>query len=246
MNRKIVVLNIVLLALLVWLGVQLRARWMDAKAREQAALSRTPQPGQPLPPPPVPGVEPASPAAYIEVAQKTLFAKDRDPNVVLEVAPPPPPPPEPPVPPLPAYHGQMAFGDPVIVLSAEGRQKSYHVGEKVGEFTIAAFDRETVTFEWREKTLKHELRELLAKEPTRPAPPPPQAAAAAAPAGANVAKIGGGSSEEKTDPTFGKQLGSYRLCNPNDTSPDGTIKDGYRKVIIPGMMGTTCQWEPIR
>jgi hypothetical protein len=246
-NRKIVFLNVLLLAILVWLGLQLRASWLESKAREAAVLARTAKPGQPMPPPSVPGVNPAVPAEYIDVAQRMLFSKDRDSNVIIEPPPPPPPPPaEKPVPPLPSYYGQMSIGEPVILLSVDrAPQKSYHVGDKAGEFIIAAFDRDTVTLEWNDKTLVHNVKELVPKEPEKPVV---QAAAAppSAPAGnaaKTVSKMGGNT--PKTDPALGPMNGRFATCLNEDTSPDGTIKDGFRKRIVPGMMGVTCMWEPI-
>jgi hypothetical protein len=38
----------------------------------------------------------------------------------------------------------------------------------------------------------------------------------------------------------------YRECVQSDTSPEGTVLSGYRKAVIQGLMGTSCQWEPIR
>jgi hypothetical protein len=247
MNRKIIVLNVLLLALLVWLGMQFRASWLESKAREAAALARAAKPGQPIAPPSVPSVNPASPAEYIDVAQRMLFSRDRDPNIILDAPPPPPPPPpEKPVPPLPKYYGQMAFDEPVILLGTDNSpQKSYRVGDKVGQFKLTAFDATTVTLEFDEKTLKSELRDLTPKEAERPVQ---VAAAAPAPAGAQVASITkmGGAAQAKTDPVFGQQNGNYRMCAPGDNSPDGTIKDGYRKSIVMSMMGPSCQWEPVR
>lgn len=246
MNRKIVVLNVLLLGLLVWLGMQLRAGWLDAKAREQAALARAAKPGQVVPPPSVPQVDPASPASYIDVAQRMLFAKDRDPSVILDPPPPPQaPPPEKPVPPLPSYYGQMSFGEPVIVLATEKiAQKSYRAGEKVGDFKIASFDSDTVTLEWEDKVLKNNVRDLTPKEPERPAAPAPAAAPVNAAATKSITKMGG--AEPKLDPVLGPANGLLRACVDSDRSPDGTVKDGYKKTISQGLMGTSCQWELIR
>lgn len=242
MNRKLILLNVALGGILIWIGVQLRQHWLESAAREQAALARQAKAVPVTPPASVPAVDPAAPAAYIEVAQKTLFAKDRDPNVIIDVAPPPPPPPEPPVPPLPKYHGQMAFGEPVLVLSTEKTpQKSYRKGEKVGDFEIAAFDRETVTFLWNNKELTHDLRDLAPKEadrktqaaatPNTPAPPPPPRTPPPPPKG---------------EAMLGQANGALRACLPNDNSPDGTVIASYKKVITGGLMGASCHWEPIR
>ena len=244
MSRKIIFLNVLLLALLIWLGVRLRESWLESKARETAALARNAVPGEQVAPPKVPAVDPASPADYIDVAQRMLFSKDRDPNVIIDVVAPPPPPPEKPVPPLPQYYGQMSFGEPVILLSTQKLpQKSYRAGDKVGEFKIAAFDSSTVTFEWEEKVLKNNLKDLTPKEAERPV----SAAASPAPKSAQAAsntKMGG--VPPKSDPAFGPANGMYRMCVPTDTSPDGTVLNGYKKVIVSGLMGATCQWEPIR
>lgn len=252
MNRKLVVLNVLLAALLVWLGVQIRAAWMESKAREAAALQRQAKPATPATPPPVAGVEPVQAANYQDVAQRTLFSQDRDSTVILEPPPtpppPPPPPPEKPVPPLPSYHGQMSFGAaPVILLSTEKLpQKSYRQGDKVGEFQIAEFDSDTVTFEWNEKTLVNNLKDLTPKEPERPV----QRAAATntSAKAASVASISkmGAAPAQKSDPALGPPNGMYRSCVDSDTSPDGTVKDGYVKKIVQTLMGRTCQWEPIR
>ncbi len=242
-----ILLNIVLTGLLIWVGVQFRKRWMESKAREAAVLARAATPPRVVTPPAVPGVDPASPAEYIDVAQKMLFSKDRDPNVILEPPPiPPPPPPEKPTPPLPSYYGQMNLGEqPVILLStAQIPQKSYRTGDTVGEFKLAAFDADSVTLQWDDKTIVSKVSDLRAKEPERPvqqaAAPPP-----AANQNKSITKMG--SANKPGDPTLGPMNGLFPTCVAEDTSPDGTIsKDGmYRKKITPGMMGPSCTWEPI-
>jgi len=240
MNRKIIALNLGLLALLGTLGWMLRAHWQQARAQELATLSKAPRRSAQLPPPsPVPP-EPAVAANYLEVAQKTLFSKDRNPNVIIEVAPPPAPKPEEPVPPRPAYYGQMGLGEPVAFLKAEkGGQKGFRVGDEVGPFKLVAFDRETITFEWHEKTLEYPLEELRPKEtPAGQAGVP--ANTPAVPTGPII-----GMSQEK-GPVLGTQNGEIRSCVPGDNSPAGTVKDGYRKSIVASAFGASCLWEPIK
>lgn len=242
MNRKIVALNLALLALLGTLGWMLRAHWIETRARELATLAKAARAKAQLPPPsPVPP-EPVVPANYLEVAQKTLFSKDRNPNVIIETVPPPAPKPEEPPPARPLYYGQMGLGEPVAFLSAEkGGQKGFHVGDKVGPFKLVAFNRDTITFEWKDKTLQYPLAELKPKDgaPAQAAPPG-SPAGKAAPTGPVI-----GISTEKT-PVLGPQNGAIRGCVVGDNSPSGTVKDGYRKSIVPGMFGPMCQWEPIQ
>ena len=84
MNRRIVLLNIALLALVAALGWILYANWREAQARESAVLRHKVAPRAVLAPPSLPGVQPAPPAEYIDVANKMLFSKDRNPIVVVE------------------------------------------------------------------------------------------------------------------------------------------------------------------
>jgi len=241
-NRKIIALNLALLALLGTLGWMLRAHWRETRAQELATLAKAAAAKAQLPPPALQPPEAVVPATYLEVAQKTLFSKDRNPNVIIETVPPPAPKPEEPTPPRPVYHGQMGMGDPVAFLSLErGSQKGFHAGEKVGPFKLVAFDRETITFEWKEKTLKYPLEELKPK-----ADSPAQAAAAAAvPAQAVSAGPIIGISTSK-EPVLGPANGGVRGCITGDNSPAGTVKDGFKKTITPGMFGQMCQWEPIQ
>jgi mannose-6-phosphate isomerase-like protein (cupin superfamily) len=47
-------------------------------------------------------------------------------------------------------------------------------------------------------------------------------------------------------PEMGIDLGSgFRACVASDTTPAGTVVDGYRKVINHGFMGRSCLWESI-
>jgi hypothetical protein len=180
LNRRLVLLNLALLALagaLVW---TLRASWIEAKARERAVLQRKVAAKAVLAPPALPGVKTVAPAEYIDVAGKMLFSKDRNPTVVVE---PPKPAPEPVIPALPSYHGQMAFDEPVILLSASANavQRSYHAGEQVGDFKLVSFDENRVAFEWKGKNVERKLDELRPKETVAQAGVQPGAQAAAPP-----------------------------------------------------------------
>jgi len=238
MNRKILALNFVLLLLLGTLGWMLRQHWRQARAQELATISKPPRKNAQVPPPsPVPP-EPVVPANYIDVAQKTLFSKDRNPNVIIEVAPPPPPKPEEPPPPPPVYFGQMGIGQPVACLSMEKvGQKGFHAGDTVGPFKLVAFNRETITLEWHGKPQDYRLVDLKPKEPVS------QAGGGAITPQRPASSGGGiGVADDKT-PVVGAQNGEIRSCVNGDQSPAGTVKDGYRKVVVPGPFGPSCHWE---
>jgi hypothetical protein len=137
----------------------------------------------------------------------------------------------------------MAFGEPVIVLSmGDNKQKSYRVGDQVGEFKIAAFDRESITLEWNNKTFAPLLKDLAPKEAPKSVQPTPDAPVQPAPPSVSTLAPKG-----KVDGQPGAQHGMYRECQPGDNSPNGTVKDGYRKTISQTMFGLdSCHWEPIR
>jgi hypothetical protein len=186
MKRRLLLLDLALVlfaAGLVWL---LRERYVQARARELAVLRNKVPPKPVLAPQTPPPARPSQPAEYADVAQRTLFSKDRNPNVVVE---PPKPAPERPMPALPIYHGQMDFGEPVAFLSLPNQaaiQKGYRPGDKVGEFKLVAFDREKIEFEWNGKKVERKPAELVAKEPAASAAPL-AAATAALPSGAPAA-----------------------------------------------------------
>jgi hypothetical protein len=241
MNRKLVLLNVVLAAVVVYGGVQLRDAWRAEKAREAALKAKR---VQPLPAPPfraLPNEAPVLASGYKDVAQKNLFHPSRDPNVVVE--PPPPPPPPPPMPDLPKFHGQMNLGDGPMALLVEKpgmAEKAVKPGETIGQFKLVDVTRDEIAFSWtyNGQIAKRSLRELSDNsQPSAPAADNRPAAAAAPPPPPPVqAAFGPG---ETTN--FG-----FKTCVPNDTTPEGTVVQGFRKVISTTPFGKSCRWDPVK
>lgn len=250
MNRKIALLNLALLALIGLLVWQLRVRRQEAAAKEQAVLLKEARKQALLAPPPPAPVPPVAPAEYIDTVQKMLFSKDRNPNVIVEVPPPAPPPPPPPVmPPLPRYFGQIHFGgDPVVILSlgAPSEQKGYAIGDKIGEFKVLAFDPDSITFEWNGGPVVKKLSDMKPKD----AQALQQVAAAPAPQPQSNAVVAIGSNSGTNGappPSVGPDMGGgFHACVMSDTSPAGTVIDGYRKIISQTLMGKSCAWEQVK
>jgi hypothetical protein len=249
MNRRLLLLNLALLALAASLGWLLREHWLEARAHERAIIEQAARKKPVLPPAPVTPPKPVTPAEYIDVASKMLFAADRNSNVIVD--PPKPAPPPPPMPALPSYFGQMGIGEPVVILSnANTPQKSYHTGDKIGPFQIVSFNLEKIAFKWNDQIVERKPEELRSKE----APPEltqPVAATqfpASQPQAQAQSKSLGGSSDlsNKTDSVIGVDMGANnRACVTGDTSPAGTIVNGMKKVMNRGLMGTSCFWEPV-
>ena len=245
MKRRILFLNLVLLGVAGWLAYEIRQNWLLAQARERQMLAARPATVT-VPAPiatPLPAIAPA--AGYADLAMRSLFAKDRNPNVIVE--PPPAPPPPPPVPPFPYAYGVMDLGDgPMIAMAPRGgRQKFYEKGAQVGEFKLVDVRPDAVLLEWSGKTFEKKLSDLVdrsggTEEAQRtPGPvagppvysqaptPPPVARGDPTPGGVD---IGGG----------------IRSCNAGDTSPSGTVVGGMRKIVTSTPFGSNCRWEPVR
>ena len=236
MKRKLLLANLALLALATAGAVHLRREWVEAHTREEAVLQkRIP----PVPPPrmPVPATtEPVKAAGYYDIAQKMLFSKDRNPVVVVE---PPPPPKVVPMPALPLFHGVLNLGDgPMAILSEgpKGPHRDYQPGDKVGAFKLVAVNNDELVLEWEGQTITKKFDEILDRGTAAPpAPGPAPAAAAAAPPPPPVATAA---------PLPGGDLSpGVKACVPGDTSPNGTVADGMRKVIRPSPFGSRCYWE---
>lgn len=236
MKRKLLLLNLTLLALSVALGLHLRQQWLDARAEEQAVLERRLKPAPAPRVPPLPAVEPVKAATYNEIAQKMLFSKDRNPIVV--VVPPPAPKPVP-MPALPLFHGVVDFGDGPMAIMSEGPKgphRDYQPGDKVGAFKLVSVDSEELTLEWEGKTITKRIDEFIDR--STPAPAAGAQAAAARPAAPVPPPV-----TNAPAAPGGELNGGVKACQPGDNSPAGTVTDGMRKVIKPTPFGSRCYWE---
>ncbi len=233
-------LNLVLAALIVVLGLRVRDAWTEARKRERVVLG---QRLKQLPAPPFTPLrkpEPVQAIAYAPIAQEMLWTPDRNPTVVVVAVPPPP------MPALPAVYGVYDVGDgltAIMAVKAGEKHEMVKQGEKIGEFTVAELGPEALTLHWRDKIVTKKIEELVdhgqngPKEAAQsPAAGPARAASpAAAPAVAQVNLPPGG---EKGD--------GSRYCQPNDATPAGTVQNGLRKVVRRTPFGQSCSWDPVK
>jgi hypothetical protein len=240
MNRKLLLLNLLLIAAVVWAVYALRRDWRSSRQREEAKLNR---PIRQLPPPrvsPLPLEQPVLPSGYAAIAQKDLFDRSRNPDVPIE--PPPPPPPKPPMPALPVFHGLMNIGadGPTAILSINttAPHKAVHPGEPIGQFKLLSVNSSEVVLEWNGETIRKTPEELANRQPVTvqqdsgprteapaqaAAPPPPQA----------------------TGPGETTNFG-FRMCSLSDGHAEGDVVDGYRKVVHNGPFGKSCTYDPVK
>jgi hypothetical protein len=227
----------VLLLTSLLLGFRLRMLWLDAREREEMVRLNEIKRLKYREGPPSPQVQSVNAMNYSDVAMRMLFSRDRNPTVVIET---PAPPPEPPMPPFPKSNGVMLFSDPRVILTArpgEG-QKIYKFGDKVGDWEIVKFDSKTITLTWHDKEVTKELAELIDNNPI--AAPVQTAAPASSGGGGVTVKGDGGAAAAKPAGDYGN---GTRSCAPGDTSPNGTLVDGMKKVVVANPFGVSCHWE---
>ncbi len=233
MKKKLLLLDLALAVVVFVLIGQVRDRWSEARKRSDVmfgqALKQLPAP----PYSPLPAVSGVTAAGYSAVALKYPFSPDRNPTVVVE------PPKEPPMPPLPIFYGIMTLADgETAIMSAKMGEPSLgiHFGEKVGEFTLVAVEDDVVTLEWNGKTVIKKVSDL------RPHGDAGRAAPAVRSAETTPRPVLQPGSKVEASPW--DEIGpNLRACRPGDSSPAGSQKDGWRKVMVPTPMGASCHWE---
>jgi hypothetical protein len=241
-SGKLRLLDLALLLLAGLMYWQLRREWIGSHARDLALLNST------LPAARVPGlaplenVAPISVVDFAEVALKNLFSPDRNPNVIVD--PPKPVAPKP-QPPFPVAHGVMLWAGvpPTIVLSekAGGPQKGYRPGDTIGPWKVVSVDNSYADFEWDGKEFKKRIDELIEQTPIAEVAPP-----SAAPQ-ANQPKPPVQSLSTPTQAGPGADNGrGYKTCIAGDSSPNGTIVDGMKKMITATPFGSSCAWAPVQ
>ncbi len=259
MSRKLFYLNALLLLAILGASVELRSRWLDARNREEMMRLGKLQPLRWMAKPPIPGTKPVSALDFALVSSQMLFSRDRNPNVQIDI---PPPPPEKKWPPLPRSFGLMLIGEkPRIILgTGPANQKSYVAGEKIGEIQIVEFDNKTIKFAWNDKTVEKRLEELVdnnpmgsSGQPSSQQPPPggyggPPAGAAPPPAAnpPGLKTIGGPDATASGKIGAETGLAGTKSCAAGDNSPAGTVLNGMKKVMVQGMFGPSCYWEPAK
>jgi hypothetical protein len=255
LRRNLLALDLLLVALC-GLGAWRFTEFRRERFADQARFLKhreiaVPAPVVLMPQPPAP----VAAGPYLEVAQKLLLSADRNPSVILDVVPPKV------MPVLPRAYGAMDLGEgPRVVLAAAhgSPQRSYAVGETIGEFKLLAITQAGVVFEWDGQPVAaryDEMRDLTAPGPARTAAAHPAAtpgASAASPsAGApgappKPAEVQTIASSTSAQGKPGAGTGWARACQAGDNSPSGTVADGYRKVVRDIGFGKNCYWEKVQ
>jgi hypothetical protein len=251
LKPKLIALNILLVLALGAIVWQARNSWQQAqvKRRNNLSVKVKPLPAPPTTPAPKPDAAPAT--KYADVAMKDLFSKDRNPNVVIE-----PPKIEPPkiMPPLPVVYGVLGLPSGTKAIMAEkagAGSRSVHAGDTIGVFKIASLDPQNVVFDWDGKQISRKIEDLIDRS-NGPGAAGAQPAAVQPGANSSAAAV---QAAPTPPPNNGQQVaagpgkdtgGGIRACVPGDTSPSGTVANGYKKSSVPTPFGPICNWTPVQ
>jgi hypothetical protein len=236
LRRKLLILDVALIAAAVYAGVRVHSSFQAVKERENAVLARRAAPPAPPQVPALAPVPPVLPVDYADIAQKMLLDKSRNSTVIVETPPAPPPVP---VPPLPFYHGQMRLpGEaPLVILSetAGAQHQGIHPGDMIGPFKLLEATSRELAFGWQDKIIRKNVDDLIdhsGASAAASAPAAPRSAQAAAAPPPSPVKAGPG---QDLNP-------DVKACVPNDSYEDGASVDGYRKSVTHSPFGVSCQW----
>jgi hypothetical protein len=239
LKRKLIALNLALVATICVSAWRLREGWLAARERDRAILQAHLKPQPPPPPIPRTPARPVAATSYATIAEKMLFSKDRNPSVVVEVAPPPK---AKPMPPMPVLYGIMNLADGTTAIMGEktgAEHQGIRPGDKVGEFTLVAVNNDEITLEWEGKDVTKRIDELIDRGAPQPQVP-------VTPSTAQRTQQSAPAPVKPASPEPGVDVGNrIKACQPGDSSPPGTTSGGFKKVVTPTPFGDSCRWEPL-
>lgn len=252
MKRKLLLLNALLGGLLILGASELYRQTLEAEARylrleEPAGVATLPEAEA------ASAREAVRQADYLPIAERLLFHRDRNSEIIVEVAPPE-------VvqqPPLPALSGLVDLGGgPTALMAAKSGDTPtwFDLGDKVGDYVFAGVEGDKVKLTWSEQEF------LVAREDMAAAPPPSKKTsgprksrdprtvaneaakppAAAGGDGANLTAKATGEANIGVGDEFAP--GRFRVL-PGDKHENGAEVKGYRKVVRQTPFGSQSWWE---
>jgi hypothetical protein len=259
MKRKLMLLNLALLAVVIAGGFEFQRRVAQGRSRyDILQRSGSAKDAPPFPSPQAPGR--VRQADYLPIVNRLLFYQDR--NAVVEV--------EAPVekaverPALPVLSGVMDFGEGPLALMADnprGTPRLVAKGEKVGEYTFLGFAGDKLKLAWQGEEMEVD-QQRLAGELERDSRGNARSAGGSGSSNAGARRPANRRQQASRSETKAQQQpqaenrktigGRYNIgteikpgvfrADPKDSSPAGTEFEGYRKVVNPTPFGNQSWW----
>ncbi len=243
MKAKLIALDLLLVLALGAIAWQGRQQLSQARLKLQEDLSAEVKPVKAPAPVPTPKPDPVQAAQYADIATRNLFSKDRNPDIIID--PPKVEAPKP-MPPLPIVTAVLGLPSGTRALMAEKKgedSRPVKSGDTIGEFKIVSLDTQKVVFDWDGKQISKNIDDLIDRSA-----PPTANGQAAMPAGPAVpAAQVNRQAAAPTGPGRAQEGKADRPCVSGDTSPNGTVVDGYRLTFKDSPFGRLgCHWSPVQ
>jgi hypothetical protein len=234
MRRKLILTDLFLLGLAVFLGYQLKARWVSYQAEHNLSLLN--QKNELKDSPQRPPAQPLNVPNYAAVVDNHLFNVER--NNVIPVDPPAPPPPPKVAGPKPVLMGTVELGGEQYALmlssnrNANRQYRQVKVGESLDGYTLMKILDQKVLMiaDGAEVEVRlNEPSQLVARD------------------------FVPNTNNSERSISIGSVPGSQNFdsINANPTIPEantpvGTVRDGRRKKIVPSPFGPMEVWEDVK
>jgi hypothetical protein len=240
LRHRLLLLNLLLAGLTGVAGWRLRQDWLRDHQHASTVINRQVKPVAVVVMPPVAPPSPFAAPTFADVAQKDLFSKDRNPNVVI---PPVEIKPAPKWPRMPILYGVMGLPGGMIAMLKErpdSRSRGVGVGEKIGDLKLVALSSEKISFEFDGQVQEKNVQDLVDRGGSS-SRAPEVADSNTSQNPANIAARGGPPVVAKPGVDVGAG-GQVKACDPRDTSPAGTQVDGFTKIMKTNPFGVECTW----
>ena len=252
MKRKLLIINVALLAIVLFGLAELMNSIAEADSRHEVLLGGSGEQKSP--------VFPASaetsrlrPADFRPIVDRLLFSPDRNP--VIEVEEPTQEQRNTARPAYPLLVGVMDFGDgPIAMLSetARGTPRPVAVGEQGGEFTFLAATEDGIVLEWSGRKFEVAEEELVGTTGKRVQPRTKTGIrrSTSATRSTSAMRSVNLSPQKKKSVSKKHYIGAplsgqtgRRTADPNDGVPDGTTTDGWVRRVRKTPFGSQHWWE---
>jgi hypothetical protein len=136
---------------------------------------------------------------------------------------------------------------PIAMMSVNSgaAHQAIRIGENIGQYRLKDVSNDEITLEWNGQVFAKKPEDL--SDHSKDAAP---AQAQAAPANGNRtvnAPPPQAAPVEPVKPGPGQETPyGIRTCSMTDGTAEGTVMDGYRKVIYTSPFGKTCGWERVK
>ncbi|MFN8005682.1 MAG: hypothetical protein U0V70_01370 [Terriglobia bacterium] len=235
MKKQVLILNLILLALCVWLGIQVKRTWVSYQTTHNPSFLKAKLDGGSPASKPVSGLPPV--VSYAPLVENNLFSPDR-----TNVVPQDPAASQKTMPPKPVLMGIMGFVDDPVALMVSGDPKAskdyqrIRKGGAIDGYQLLKFDDQKVVMNFDGKEV-----EVRLNEPSKLVPRDVAAQELPGTRDSQVNTVGQSPAATDSAPAT-----SAVSAPRTETVPVGTVVNGRVKKIVPSPFGPMEAWVDVK